>query len=246
MKEPPWKVGELARNTGMSVRALHHYDEIGLLRPSLRTRAGHRLYERADIERLQRIHSLRLIGFSLEETARLLDGGGARTQDVIQLHLARLHEQIAMQKRLASRLRSLAAHLESAGTVSLDEICQTIGDMMNMEKYFTQDQLDVLEKRRIAVGESRMKEAGDDWNVLIPQVREAMANGVDPASPEMLALARRWKSLVNEFTGGDPALAKAVQTMYNNEGPALERKLENIPTPEMFAYISRSFKALDA
>jgi DNA-binding transcriptional MerR regulator len=244
MKEPPWKVGELARNTGMSVRALHHYDEIGLLKPSLRTAAGHRLYSRSDIERLQQIHSLRLMGMSLDETGRLLDGVVASPLQVIHLHLARLREQIAMQKRLAARLGTLAQHLDSSGSVSLDEICQTIEEMMQMEKYFTPEQLEVLEERRIKVGEARMKSVGDDWNVLISQVRTAMENGVDPASPEMLELARRWKSLVEEFTGGDPAIAKAVKTMYDNEGPTLQKQLQNVPTPEMFAYISKSFAAL--
>jgi DNA-binding transcriptional MerR regulator len=244
MKEPPWKVGELARNTGMSVRALHHYDEIGLLRPSLRTAAGHRLYDRADIERLQQIHSLRLMGISLDETKRLLDGAVASPRQVIDLHLARLHEQITMQKRLAGRLRALAHHLDTAEPVSLDELCRTIEDMMRVEKYFTPEQLEVLEERRTRVGEERMRTVHDDWNEIIPKVRAAMENGVDPTSPEMLALARRWKALVEEFTGGDPAIANAVKTMYNNEGPALQEKLGNVPTPEMFEYIGRSFAAL--
>jgi DNA-binding transcriptional MerR regulator len=244
MKEPPWKVGELARNTGMSVRALHHYDEIGLLRPSLRTAAGHRLYDRADIERLQQIHSLRLMGISLDETKRLLDGAVASPRQVIDLHLARLHEQIAMQKRLAGRLRALAHHLDTAEPVSLDELCRTIEDMMRVEKYFTPEQLEVLEERRISVGAERMRTVRDDWNEIIPKVRAAMENGTDPTSLEMLAVARRWKALVEEFTGGDPAIANAVKTMYNNEGPALQEKLGNVPTPEMFEYIGKSFAAL--
>lgn len=244
MKEPPWKVGELARNTGMSVRALHHYDQIGLLTPSLRTTAGHRLYDKADIGRLQQIHSLRLMGLSLDETKRLLDGALASPRQVIDLHIARLHEQIAMQRRLAVRLRNLAQHLDSADSASIDELCQTIEVMMNIEKYFTPEQLEVLEQRRVAVGEQRMKTAGDDWNVLIPLVRSAMAKGADPASPEMLALARRWKALVNEFTGGDPAIGQAVMTMYRNEGPVLQAKLGNVPTPDMFEYIGKSFAAM--
>ncbi|HEY8310841.1 MAG TPA: MerR family transcriptional regulator [Gemmatimonadaceae bacterium] len=244
MKDPPWKVGELARNTGMSVRALHHYDEIGLLKPSLRTAAGHRLYGRPDIVRLQQIHSLRLMGMSLDEIKRLLDGAVASPRQVIHLHLARLREQIAMQKRLAARLGTLAQHLDASDSVSLEEICRTIEEMMNAEKYFTPEQLEVLEERRIKVGEARMKSVGDDWNILIPQVRTAMENGVDPTSPEMLELARRWKSLLHEFTGGDPALAKAVKTMYDNEGPMLQKQLGNIPTAEMFAYIAKSFAVL--
>lgn len=62
-----WKVGDLAGRTGLSVRTLHHYDEIGLLSPSGRTGSGHRLYSAEDVLRLQRIRSLRALGFSLEE-----------------------------------------------------------------------------------------------------------------------------------------------------------------------------------
>ena len=62
-----WKVGELAAHTGLSVRALHHYDEIGLLSPSARTPSGHRLYAHADVERLQQVQSLRSMGMSLDE-----------------------------------------------------------------------------------------------------------------------------------------------------------------------------------
>jgi MerR family transcriptional regulator, thiopeptide resistance regulator len=244
MKEPPWKVGELARNTGMSVRALHHYDEIGLLRPSLRTEAGHRLYDRPDIERLQQIHSLRSMGISLDETRRLLDGASASARQVIDLHLTRLHAQIAMQKRLVGRLRALAQHLDTAKPVSLGELCKTIEEMMRVEKYFTPEQLEVLEERRISVGEERMHTVRDDWHEIIPKVRAAMENGTDPTSPEMLALARRWKALVEEFTGGDPAIANAVKTMYDNETPALEEKLGNVPTREMFAYVCKSMAAL--
>ena len=68
------KVGELARRTGLTVRTLHHYDEIGLLRPSLHTEAGYRLYTPRDVARLQQVLSLRALGFSLEETRACLDG----------------------------------------------------------------------------------------------------------------------------------------------------------------------------
>ncbi len=62
-----WKVGDLAGRTGLSVRTLHHYDEIGLLSPSGRTGLGHRLYSAGDVLRLERIRSLRALGLSLEE-----------------------------------------------------------------------------------------------------------------------------------------------------------------------------------
>ncbi|OPG14868.1 MerR family transcriptional regulator, partial [Ferroacidibacillus organovorans] len=66
-----WKVGELAKLTGITIRALHHYDQIGLLVPFLHSGAGHRLYSGKDIARLQQIISLKLIFDSAPVTARV-------------------------------------------------------------------------------------------------------------------------------------------------------------------------------
>src|SRR6202007_1246530 len=88
------KVGELARRTGLTVRTLHHYDEIGLLRPSLHTDSGHRLYTGADIARLQQVLSLRQLGFSLEEVRDCLDRPDFSPLEGLRLHVARLRGQI--------------------------------------------------------------------------------------------------------------------------------------------------------
>jgi MerR family transcriptional regulator, thiopeptide resistance regulator len=244
MTLPQWKVGELASRTGLSVRALHHYDEIGLLSPSLRTPAGHRLYQQADIARLQQIQSLRLMGIPLEEVKQLLDGAAISPREVIDLHLARLHEQIALQNRLAERLQALATHLDMAEGASIDDLCQIIQVTNAMEKYFTTEQLEVLRERRTSVGEAHMQEVRDEWNEIIPKVRKAIAENVDPASPEILAIARRWKALVEEFTGGDPKIAQSVKTMYQHEGQALQQQPGEVPTPDMFAYMGKAFAAL--
>src|ERR1035437_8549229 len=66
------RVGDLAKATGLSVRALHHYEEIGLLPPSTRNDAGHRVYSEKDIEKLQQIISLKQLGLSLGDIGRCL------------------------------------------------------------------------------------------------------------------------------------------------------------------------------
>lgn len=66
------KIGELAKRTGLTVRALHHYDAIGLLSPSARSEAGYRLYNEADIARLHRILALRRFGWRLPTSGQLL------------------------------------------------------------------------------------------------------------------------------------------------------------------------------
>ncbi|HEY8793977.1 MAG TPA: MerR family transcriptional regulator [Gemmatimonadaceae bacterium] len=196
---PPWKVGELADRTGMSVRALHHYDEIGLLVPTLRTPSGHRLYQQSDVERLQQIQSLRVMGIPLDEVKRLLDGAEMTPRQVIDLHLARLHEHIALQNRLAERMETLATHMDRVEATSIDDLCQIIQAMTTTEKYFTAEQLEVLRDRRTSITEEHMQEVRDSWNEIIPKVRNAMAANVDPASPEILAIAKRWKALVEEM-----------------------------------------------
>src|SRR4029077_3201950 len=97
MRTEALKVGELARRTGLTIRTLHHYDEIGLLKPSLHTEAGHRLYTADDIARLQQVLSLRQLGFSLEEVRDCLDQPSFSPLEVIRLHVERLREQIELQ-----------------------------------------------------------------------------------------------------------------------------------------------------
>jgi len=67
-------VGELARRCGLTVRTLHHYDAIGLLKPSVRSAAGYRLYDRANIECLHRIQALHQLGLSLTAIGDALSG----------------------------------------------------------------------------------------------------------------------------------------------------------------------------
>src|SRR5215211_9427810 len=99
-----WKVGELARRTGLSVRTLHYYEEIGLLSPSRRTDGGHRLYAGGDVVRLQQIKSLRQLGFNLREVKECLDRPDFPLRRVISLHILRLRERIELERRLCDLL----------------------------------------------------------------------------------------------------------------------------------------------
>jgi len=106
------KIGELAKQTGLSVRTLHYYYEIGLLVPSHRTEADHRLYSDPDIVRLQQILSLRQLGLSLTEIQDCLASPEFSLPKVIDLHLARLQEQMAVLRSLFTKLSQLAQQLQ--------------------------------------------------------------------------------------------------------------------------------------
>jgi DNA-binding transcriptional MerR regulator len=120
MQSEMLKVGDLARRTGLTVRTLHHYDRIGLVRPSLHTDSGHRLYTAADVARLQQVLSLREIGFSLEEARVCLDRQDLSPLGVIRLHLNRLREQIELEQALCERLKALIAYFGAAEKVSAE------------------------------------------------------------------------------------------------------------------------------
>jgi DNA-binding transcriptional MerR regulator len=215
--ETGWKVGELARRTGLTVRTLHHYDQVGLLRPSRRTPAGHRLYGEGDVARLQRIQSLRRLGFGLEEVRDALDRPDLSPLRVVQLHLERVRGEIRLQQRLCERLEAIAERLSAADEVSAEEFIQTIEAMTMFEKYYTPEQLEELRLRRETMGEDRMREVQEEWPRLMDEVRAEMERGTDPADERMQALARRWSALLREFTGGNPGIERSLGNLYQNE-----------------------------
>ncbi len=104
-----WTVGQVAEELGVTVRTLHHYDEIGLLRPSERSHAGYRLYTSSDLERLQNVVVYRRLGFPLDEIGDLLDGGA--DGNTVAEHLRR--QRAAVMTRL-DEMRDLVAAIDSA------------------------------------------------------------------------------------------------------------------------------------
>lgn len=130
--EPTRKIGDLADATGVTVRTLHYYEEIGLLVPSARTSAGHRLYGRGEIERLYRICSLRQLGMPLDGVRRSLDESGDGLTTAISGHLADLDRRLATENRLRARLARLVGTLD-AGAEPTNEIINVLEDMNMLE-----------------------------------------------------------------------------------------------------------------
>lgn len=240
-----WKVGELSGRTGLSVRALHHYEEIGLLVPSGRTESGHRLYAEGDVMRLQQIASLRSLGFSLAEIRDFLDAPSFSPGRVIELHIARIRERIELERRLCDRLEAVAALMSSAedpAGASAEKFIETVMEVTKMseriEKYYTPEQLEQLERRRQELGEERIRAAEAEWPALMEQVRVEMEAGTDPADERAQRLARRWMELVEEFTGGDAGIRRSVTNMWQQEESLMG--MDTADMREMMDYISRA------
>jgi cob(I)alamin adenosyltransferase len=121
-----WSVGELAAAAGVTVRALHHYDEVGLLEPSRRSDAGYRLYDEEAVGRLYRILALRGLGFPLTQIASLLDADAGSLRAATAAQLARAEEQISAGESLRTRLQELLRSTEESGAPRAEQLIETM------------------------------------------------------------------------------------------------------------------------
>lgn len=243
-RDTAMRVGELARSTGVSVRTLHYYDEIGLLRPAVGGAGGHRLYTAKEVARLHDILSLRRLEFSLEEVRRCLDDPGVSPERIVGAHLERLEEELAKRTQLRDRLRAIHHQLTQAEGPTTRELLQTIEAMARMDvfdKYYTPEQMKALEARKELVGEERMREAQGEWNQIFADYGAALAQGLAPDSDEVLAIARRSRALIAEFTGGDAGIEQSLGNMYSHESSVRER---SGAAPELWGYMGEANEAL--
>jgi MerR family transcriptional regulator, thiopeptide resistance regulator len=235
---PVWKIGELARRTGLTVRTLHHYDEIGLLSPAQRSDGGHRVYDEADVQRLYRIVSLRSLGFPLDAIAQALDSQTFDAQQAVDDHLRRLEAQIAQEQQLLDKLRMLRQRLDA------DDFLTTIEEITMRERYYTPEQLDQLEQRRQALGEDAIKDVEREWAEIFATLKQEMDKGTDPADPRLRPIGERSRELLEMFTGGDPGIQASLKRMYETEGP--EKASRGMADPAVFAYLAQVRAAGDS
>lgn len=232
-----WRVGELARATGLTVRTLHHYDQVGLLHPSGRTAAGHRLYDERDAARLYRIVALRDLGLALEAIGELLDGGPDLGQ-LLSEHLAHVDRQLTALQALRARLLGVATALPPGGSPDATDLLALVEEVTRvdetMQRYFSTEQLAELSQRDRQAAEATAAE----WGTLIPQVRAELDAGTDPAEPRVQTLVARWNELLAGFHRGDPAMLDSLSRMRDGESADVER--QGGPSTELIEYVRRA------
>ncbi|MET9295761.1 MerR family transcriptional regulator [Streptomyces sp. NPDC003077] len=199
-----YAVGRVADLAGITVRTLHHYDEIGLLRPSERTHAGHRRYSDADLDRLQRILFYRELGFPLDEVAVLLNDPDADPHE----HLRRRHELLLAR---ITRLREMAAAVRRAMEANRMGINLTPEEKFEVFGDFDPDAYTEEVERRWggteAYAESQRHAASytkEDWlrlreemDALNEAFATAMGAGAAPDSEAVMDLAERHRQWIN-------------------------------------------------
>jgi len=147
-QEQVFRSGDLARATGITVRTLRHYDQLGLLVPSSYTSGGHRCYTPDDVRRLHRILALRGFGLSLAQIAETLDTAGEDPRDLVRRQLAVAEERVRQAQQLRFRLLDVLRALEAMGQPSTRELIELIEVMTTMNQPFTPEKVEQMSRQR--------------------------------------------------------------------------------------------------
>ena len=242
-------VGEVARFAGVSVRTLHHYDEVGLLSPSGRTAAGYRMYGDADLERLQQILCYRELGFGLGEIAEILDD--PRTDPID--HLRRQHALLTDQmERLAAMVEAVRKTMEA----------RTMGISLNPEEMFEvfgdhdpTQYADEVEQRwgdTDAYKQSQRRTKSytkDDWlrikeeaGAAEQRLAAALAAGLPPDSDEAMAAAEAHRTHIDRwFYDLSPDMHRNLADMYVAD-PRFTKHYEDV-APGLAQYVRDAIHA---
>ncbi|MCQ6265121.1 MerR family transcriptional regulator [Fictibacillus sp. WQ 8-8] len=216
-----WKVGELAKQTGLTVRMLHHYDKIGLFSPSQHSETGHRLYTESDIVRLQQIMSLKLLGFALEEIKEILENQNFNPLELIKVQLDDVKKRIRLQELLCSRLEKIYELLNNQQEVTHEQFINLIEVInLNKDKYFTQEQQEKMFKQ---FGLEKRKQYVSEWSDITAKIRVEYEKGTPPEDLDVTQLATQWNEFLKKLTFDDPEISKAAERYYK-ENPEIGEK----------------------
>jgi DNA-binding transcriptional MerR regulator len=242
-----FKAREFAKLAGVTVRALHHYDQLGLLKPKQRSRSGYRLYSQRDFARLEQIVVLKYLGMPLKQIRGLLEADADLAQ-------ALQRQQVVLAEKRRQLDRAVAAITNAQRCFDpqrdpnwdlLKYIIQEI-EMQNStdwtKKYYSAEAQEKVEARKALWSPELQERVSREWATLFADVEAAL--GEDPASPTATALAARWKKLVGEFTDGDPQIQQGLNAMYadQNNWPATTKNAYAIK-PEIMDFIMKAMRA---
>lgn len=195
-------VGQAATRLGVTVRALHHWDETGLARPSLRTAAGYRLYMAHDLERLHRIVVYRELGLGLDRIQGIMDDPDADVAEELRAQRAQIAERIDRLQRLGAGLdRMIEAH-ERGPLLTADQQAEVFGPRWNpdwparaRERYGHTAQWQQYAERSAARNPEQWQAVADSITALDRALADAMDAGIAPGSPEANQLVERHREV---------------------------------------------------
>jgi len=243
-----FKVRAFAELAAVTVRALHHYDRVGLLRPK-RTHAGYRVYSARDLERLEQVVALKFLGFPLRQIKAILDRDSRSLGEVLRAQRRALEEKRRRLDRAIVAIANAERSIQSAGAADsailkrIIEVFDVGNQTDEMRKYYSDSAWAALSRRRDESVEpirDIAMEGTRKWQALFKDVTESLE--VDPAGPEAEALVKRWNALIEEFTGGNAEIRAGVGRAWqdrDNWSEERQKQSETFTDPRVWEFIRK-------
>ena len=241
-------IQQFGKLAGVTVRALHHYDRLGLLRPQ-RTGVGYRVYSARDLERLEQIVALKFLGIPLKQIKTMLDRGGLALPDALRMQRSVLEEKRKLLDRAILAIRQAEESIapgqpaDSALLTKIIEVIEMQNDNSWSEKYYSPEARAKIGERAKQWTPELQAQCSAQWTELFADVEAAL--GEDPASEKAQALAARWKKLVEGFTGGDYEIGAGLNKLYAdrpNWPAAAKEQMAPFGNPKVLEFMGRVMK----
>jgi len=239
---------QFAELAGVTVRTLHHYDRMGLLR-ARRTEAGYRVYRESDLERLEQIVALKFVGLPLKRIKTLLDRDNLELADALPRQRLVLEAKRKLIDRAiraiqdAERTLATGQRPDAAALKKIIEVIEMQDNSNWSERYYSEEALQKLKAREWTP--QMQAETTKKWSDLFRDV-EAALDEEDPAGEKAQALAGRWGALIREFTGGDPEVTKGLNNVWKDPSGLPEEKRERMKgygNLKVHEFIQKAFAA---
>lgn len=219
-----YTVKQVADLAGVTVRTLHHYDRIGLLKPGSTTDAGYRIYSDADLERLQQILFFRELGFELKRIREILEQPGFDRLHVLRSHRELLLEKRARLEQLVETLDETIAHAERNQAMNHESMFQGF-DEGKVEEHIQRYRDEAIEnygRETVEDSERRVRSMSKEgWGRVeaeTSEINDTLAGLTDdhaPDSPEVQEQIQRWYALLNRyFSEYSPEMFRGLGDLY--------------------------------
>ena len=218
-----WQTREFARLAKVTVRTLHYYDRINLLKPKHFDRNGFRLYGEPEFARLQQITTLKFIGFSLAQIKEILGGREFNLTETLQLQRKIIEAQRIKLNLALEAISRAEKQFQTGGATDWESFTKII-EVINMEqntewtrKYYSEEAQAKVEERKTLWSPEFQEKVTKDWSELVADIETAIADGTKPSDTRAQSLVNRWRGLLNQFTGGDSQIQEGLNKMYADE-----------------------------
>lgn len=201
-----YSVSEVAGVTGITVRTLHHYDEIGVLHPSGRSQAGYRLYDDDDLDRLHEILLFRELGFGLEDIRRSLADPSLDRREILLRQRGLVNDQANRFRKMVSAIDRALDTIDEGTTMNKEEMFEVFGDFdptefeeEAKERWGDSDLFKESQRRTKAYGKDQWKEAGAEGQEIGERFAELVAAGAEPTSDAAMDLAEQHRGHISKW-----------------------------------------------